>query len=1100
MRSLQTLLLLLLIACTLLSPLAMAQTSRGTATGIVSDPQSAVVPRAEVELTNRETGVKRTTTTNEAGLYRFDAVDLGAYDLSVKAAGFQTFVKRGLAVQGGQILSQDVALLVGETRSIVEVDAQAQPILQYESAIRGDNISSNQITQLPLSSRDPVQLGLLLPGVTTNRFAWGNATFVVNGSRGRSNNFLIDGTENNDVSVAGQAVQIVNTDAVAEVSMQTSNYDAEFGRAGGAVVNTITKSGTNEFHGTVSYLLDATIDDAITNTQSLSDEVRQRGHPLTGTDQWFGGTVGGPIRREKTFFFGSFQQERQKSQSQTNLTIPTAVGRQTLDSLFPRGTNPRVDLYNQVLGSSVANSQPFNVVMGDGRSPVEFGTAIVPYPQKFTESQMIAKVDHQFSENDLSSVRYILDRQSAPKGYGNADFPGFFTSYGFKAHNIALTETHVFSPRVTNEIRLAFNRSELAYPNDPENPIGKTMPRYTIGGGITAIGVGTTFPQGRLINNYSVQDAVSYVRGTHSFRFGLNINQQRARQFAPIRERGEIGYGTTTGYSNFANFVEDFGGSSGGVQRDFGSPAYYPSYTRHGYFAQDRWRVTRDLTLTLGVRYEYFGLPMNTLKKAAYSGIFNLDPVTFDGPYREFTKVEADKNNWSPTLGLAYSPSGSSGLFGKLLGDKKTVIRTGYQIGYDSFFNNIASNAAVATPNVLATLVNSLATDGPRGMANWSTRLPVVARDPSALDSQTLMPKNLVNPYYQRWSFGIQRELPASLQLDVSYVGSKGTRLFVNEDLNPVVPANMRILPSTSTAIPSSRKSTRFDALQGSRLIRTNGGSSTYHALQLSVNRRLTNGLGFTTSYTFSKLIDNASEVFGQANTNSPQNTMLPSIFGGLSLDRGLSLFDRTNRAAFTCLYELPFMKGQKGPLGHVLGGWETSAVTTFETGVPLNVYNGQDADGIGGNYDRPLFNPSGQPGVRATPNSAGTVYTNPDTGAVIDPATAMYIGVPANTTANALPSGNLGRNTLRVPGLNNFNVNFLKRVRITERWKAEFRTEFYNIWNHTQYGTGSVSPFSPGGGSISANVYTSPAGRFLQPQYMDGGGRVIKYQLKILF
>jgi hypothetical protein len=362
------------------------------------------------------------------------------------------------------------------------------------------------------------------------------------------------------------------------------------------------------------------------------------------------------------------------------------------------------------------------------------------------------------------------------------------------------------------------------------------------------------------------------------------------------------------------------------------------------------------------------------------------------------------------------------------------------------------------------------------------------------------MPKNLVNPYQQRWSFGIQRQLPDGWLLDVSYVGSKGTRLYVNEDMNPVVPSSMRISPSVTPTLFAL--TTRFDRTQGSRLIRTNGGDSNYHSLQTQASRRLSRGMMAQISYTWSKLIDNASEVFGVGNTNSPQNTMLPSMYGGLTLDRGLSFFDRTHRASLSYVYQLPFMKDQQGVLGRVVGGWQVSGITTFETGVPLNVYNGVDADGIGGNYDRPWYNPSGQPGVRAQVSaSSPTGYINPDDGnKAIDMMSAMYIQMPAQSGANPGKTGNLGRNTLRVPGLNNWNMNLFKMVQVKEGMRVEFRTEFFNIWNHPQYGTGSVSPFSPGGGSMEANVGTSPAGRFLNKYYMDGGGRVIRYQLKFVF
>jgi outer membrane receptor protein involved in Fe transport len=1085
---------LLLVAC-----LAQAQTSRGTVTGIVTDAQAAVVPGAAVELVGNETGMKRETKTNEAGLYRFDAVDLGSYKLTVTATGFQTYVVQSIRVAGGVVTSADARLEVGQAQSVVVVTGEATN-LQYEAPIRGASINLSSYANLPMAGRDPTQFALTLPGVVVNRFGFGVGTFSVNGSRGRSNNFMVDGVENNDVSVAGQLVTITNPDAVAEVSVQTSNFDAEYGRAGGAVVNTITRSGTNDFHGSAMYLLDVTNDDAITNTQALNADIVKRGKPFYGIEQWYGFTVGGPIKRNRTFFFGAFQDQRQRSMSTNNLVTLTANGRATLNSLFPKGSNPRVDLYNDVTAGVTASAQPFNVPMGAGRPDIEFGTAIQPYAQKYLDRQYMFRVDHQISEHDQLSGRYLHDKQTSPIG-STPFFPGFSTSYQYPSQNVVLSETHVFSPTTTNELRLPYNRANLDYPLDTENPLGKTLPRWTIGGGITALGVATNFPQGRTVNNYAIQDTVSHVRATHSLRIGVTLTQQRARQFAPIRERGEIAYGTATGYSNFANFVDDFGGSSGTVYRDFGSARYYPRYTRQAYFGQDRWRATRDLTLTLGVRYEYFGTPMNSLYKASWSGLFNVDPVTGKGPYMDPTKVTPDKNNWAPTVGIAWSPSATEGLLNKLLGEKKTVIRTGYQIGYDSFFNNIASNAKTATPNVISTTQSSAtSTANPRGIANWSTLVPTVARAPLPIDSQTLMSGNLVNPYTQRWSFGVQRELPANWMVDVSYVGSKGTRLYANEDMNPLVPVSMRIYPSVTPTLFALQG--RLDTLQGGRLTRTNGASSIYHSLQISADRRFSRGLLVRAAYTWSKMIDNASEIFGVANTNLPQNTALPSIYGGLTWDRSVSFFDRTHRASFTYLYDLPFMKEQKGVLGRVVGGWHVGGLTTFETGVPLNVYNGPDADGIGSNYDRPLYNPSGKAGVRAqVSTSSPTGYVNPEAGsAPIDKMSAMYIGLPAQTGNNPLPTGNLGRCTLRVPGLNNWNMNFSKSVRAVERVSVELRGEFYNIWNHPQFGTGSVSPFSPGGGSMEANVGTSPAGRFLNKYYMDGGGRVIRYQLRVTF
>ncbi len=434
-----------------------------------------------------------------------------------------------------------------------------------------------------------------------------------------------------------------------------------------------------------------------------------------------------------------------------------------------------------------------------------------------------------------------------------------------------------------------------------------------------------------------------------------------------------------------------------------------------------------------------------------------------------------------------------------MLGDKKSVIRTGYQIGYDSFYNNLASNAATSSPNVNSVqriFAANAAT--PRGQANLSNSFPATGGVLTPNTSQNLVPKNLVSPYYQKWSFGIQRELASNTVLDIAYVGTKGTKLFMTEDLNPLVPASLQILPPGYTLATLPLNSGRYDPLQGSRAIRTNGGSSYYHGLQTSLNKRLSKNFAGTLAYTWSKAIDYVSDPFTTSNINVLATSAVPTVFGGLPREKGPSLFDRTNRLALTGTYTLPFMQAQKGFAGRVLGGWQVSGIYTLESGVPYTVVNGFDADGIGGANDRPDVNPNGIKGVRAVPSSTSpTGYINPDANnAPIDPKTAQYVVLPAGIGR----TGDAGRNTERTPGTNNLNTNFFKTFVVTERLKLEFRAEMYNTLNHPQLGSPSVSPFSPGAGTLSSNAATSPAGRFLNATFMDGGGRVIRYQLKLRF
>jgi hypothetical protein len=1112
---------------------SLGQTSRGTVTGMVNDTAGASIPSVTVILTNIETNVSRTTTTNEEGLYRFDAVELGIYSIKFSASNFGTLTKTNLTVSANQVLQLDAQLSPKGVEHIVDISSEAAAQLQTETPVRGGNINERQITELPIASRNAVSLALTLPGVSSNRYSTGVGTFSVNGARNRSNNFLIDGTENNDISVTGQGFQIKNVDAIQEVSVQTSNYDSEFGRAGGAVVNVITKGGTNEYHGTLSYMLDSTADDAITNTQGLNPAIRQRGRPPFGIEQRFSGTFGGPVKfplfgeggpalyegKDKTFFFVSYLNLRRRSNTSANVFTLSSAGRARLRQLFPIGTNRNVDTYLAVTEGVNATANLSNIDLGNNRGPIQFGDAAVLFPQSYIEPQFQARVDHNIGDNDQLMVRYLFADVNDPFGGATLRFPGFTTGLANRYQNFLISETHTFSPRVTNELRLAYNRIALAFPFDPPSELARTLPEIRVAG-ITTIGIQSSLPQGRIANNYVIQDTMTYLRGNHSFRFGLDLLKQRSRQFAPIAERGFFDYRSSSGFTGFANFVDDFGGngpSTGSVIRDFGSPAYYPELFRQAYFFQDRWRVNQSLTLTLGLRYENFGRPFDAIRTPAYTGLFNVDPVTLSGPYTQPNRVKSDNNNFAPAIGIAYSPSFTEGWFGRLLGDRQSVIRAGYQIGYDSFFNNIASNAQTSSPNVISTSIVSSSTG--RGTANLSTLLPTTPRPLRPDDSQTLMDPNLVNPYFQRWSLGIQRSLPGNVLVDISYVGSKGTNLYLNEDRNPLVPANMRITPpgysaplcSASTAPPRGCLTGRLDNLQGSRVVRSNSGDSNYHSGQLYVVRRFSKGFQLTGSYTWSKLIDNNSDIFaGSSNLSSSSLPVVPAIFGGDRNDRAVSLYDRTHRASFTYYYELPFMREQKGVIGRILGGFAISGVTTFESGVPFTVANGQDSNGLGGNNDRPDFNPLGRKGVRAIPATATspspTGYINPDiiigrvnntdVFAPIDPRTARYIGIPTG----AGRTGTLGRHTERMPGINNWDFNIIKRIALSENTRLELRTEFHNVFNHPQYGQGSISPFSPSDEGMSASVFSSAAGRFLNPTVLDAGGRVIRYEVKFVF
>ncbi len=1062
------------LGCLLATTLS-AQTSRGTVTGLVTDPQGAVIVGARVELVSKDTGQTRTATTNHAGIYRFDAVDLGAYDVKITAQGFKPFLQKNIGIQANRIATLDAQLEIGTETVVVEVNALAEQILQSSDSVRGGNFTRTEVTKLPLAALNPIALARLLPGVTqpTGGNTFGNGgqqtNFAVNGQRPRGNNYLLDGVENNDISVGGPAFTISDIDAVAEFSAQTALFSAEFGRAGGGVFNVITRSGTNDYHGTAREVFRSQRFNAMTNGQRVSGLTRK---PVF-TENIYGGTFGGPIARNKTFFFGSVQWDPFRSTANTTaFTVPTATGRAGLRQLFPTGSNPRVDLYLTAFEGLEGLTNVTNIALGRDpgsnvdRGNIEFGRRGISYSDVENETQFLVRVDHSFNESHRVSVRYNFDDSIVtPNGVNG---PGFTFDFSGRDQNALVTYTAVFSPFWTNELRLSYGRIGFFFPLSPGiKPLANTQPQVAISG-ISSFGIQTNIPQFRVANNYLVQETMTRVVGTHQLRFGAEFLRQLAAQHPPFNERGSFSFLAGGGYTAFANYVDNYSGFRGTGNRNFGDPIYYPNLFRHSYFFQDTWKARPSLTLTLGVRYENFGQPANSAFK--YPAFAGFDPAQFLVP----NKVDSDNNNFGPVLGFAWTPVSKSGLLGRMFGAGKTVWRGGYQISYDTFFNNLLSNIAADAPNTISTsntdtLAGSATTS--RGTVNWyPNAIPRTAQPLTALTATqtSVFNKNVRNPYTQRFSFGFQRQLPASMVMDLSYVGSSGRKLFISEDLNPIV-GTARLYPAL-----------------GIRRWRSSGANSSYNSLQFRLDRRFSRGLQVNTSYTYSKFLDVTSEVFGTDSSNSPLSSV-PVYQGGLRLDRAVSDWDRTHRLVIAYVWEIPGFK--RGFLGHVLGGWEISGITTFQSGVPFTFLNGSDRNGDGQTgADRPdIGNPNAPRNTRAIISSSSpTGYINPDRNAPVSPNDVFLVegrGFPGPPT--------IGRNTERSKRVSNFDWSLFKNFRISERFRLEYRLETFNIFNHPQFTGVPIN---------GRSVVNTTAGSFLNYNLLNGGGRTMRMGLRLSF
>jgi hypothetical protein len=1047
---------------------AVCQTSRGTVTGNVLDASGAVVPKARVSLTGIATGIRLSTDSNEAGLFRFDAVDLGGYDLTVTHTGFKSYLAGSVGVEANRVTTVNPRLEVGAADARVEVSADAGGELVKDSPLRGGNFQAREVRDLPLVSLNPLSLARTLPGVTDSLGSrvWtglqnDGGGFSINGQRPRGNNYLLDGTDNNDVWLTGAEQAFSIADAVEEVSVQTGNFGVEFGRAGGGVLNVITKSGTNALHGTLSWRYQSQRFDSVANLDRLTGIPKSVfSHNVAGF------TAGGPIRKNKTFFFAGFQENDNHSSANFPLQVPTADAVARLQSLFP--SNPQLSLYLGTLGSLRGTGAPFNVVLGiDPRSgidrgTVQFATGAYVLPASDEGSQWLGRVDRYQSEKHRLSWRYTYDHRGVLPGAEAVRFPGFVQEDKASHQNLLFSDSYTFGPSYTNEFRFSYERPDARVADTAagSSPLADTLPAISIAN-VAGPGLASANTQFHYGNNFLFQETQTKLTGRHAFRFGVEFLRQVMTQARGANGVGSIGYTNATGYSAFANYLDDFSGPSASSNRVFGAPSLHPNQFHQSYFFQDNWKVTPTLALMFGLRYENFGQVANVLQFPAFSG--------FD-PAQALVRhpVNPDNNNFGPAFGLAWSPTRDSGWMGKFLGGN-TVFRGGYQVSYDALYTQlIFLGPATTTPNAIST--NMTALNSGRGVADWSNQLPTVPTAPSVLDSEITIDHNLRNPYTERWSFGFQRQLPQLILLDVSYIGSESHKLTTKADFNPRLLSGQLLYPAL-----------------GPRSVRTSEGNSTYQALQARLDRRFAGGFQLTASYTWSKYLDSTSEGVGNMglqDADKQNRTSVPVSMGGLKVDRGVSDFDRPHRLSVVTLWAVPGPR--TGWRNYAFGGWSIAGVTTLQSGTPYSLANGTDRNNDGIPADRPdIGNASAPLNSRAILlPSCPTGYQNPDTGTCVNPGDVHWVqgtGLPNAAT--------VGRNTLRTGGTNNFDLNLSKAFPLGEKRRLEFRWEALNAFNHPQFVQVPLM-----------SVNGTPAGRFLNPDFTNSGIRSMWGQIKVIF
>lgn len=1142
-----------------------AQSARGVVTGIVQDATGAAVPNAELTLKSPSQGTTVVVKTNSVGLYRFEGVNPGDYVVRVTAPGFHSSEVPATVVVGATV-GRDFSLTVGSSETTIEVTSNSLE-LQTEDAVRGSTIQATQLAELPLAGLNSLNLILTNPGVARSNQSGSLDSGIgsVNGARARSNNFLIDGLQNNDISVAGPQYTITNNDELAEVNFQTSNFSPEFGRAGGAVVSQITKSGTNHWHGTLATEYRSQYFNASTQTQRnayASNLATYNTAVLTNPnypkpvlknkfhDIYPAATIGGPLTiphlydgTDRTFIFGGGQMDRYVANSLATFSnVPTDAGIATLQALSaacpnvafylgllqaagnPRGSSTGVGVNNvdiSVPASSLATAPTCNGTARTGQV-VQTGQFYRSARDVYQDDNFLVRVDHRASNKQNLMFRFLFDDSNETLGGSQGIGPAFDVPYRGRTISAAFTDVYQINNNVINEFRFGFVRNNQRYDIPAGNTLAKTLPAYaTSGTGPLYIpSVSSSFNQGRVSNNFEYEDVVTYIRGHHAFKVGAEIQRQLAIQVAPFNGRGTVSFvGCTTTncvpgaintvITGTAQFIDNYAGvTSAQVAKLFdadnpNNPGLYrPNLFSFSFFLQDSWKISPDLSLVYGVRYENFGQPANgTFSHPAFVGFGAND-------YAVKSKVDVDNNNFGPTFGFSYQPHLGRGIF-----DGRTVLRGGYQVTYDTFFNNLLSNMKGASPNSLAytpaASVSNAAT--PRGSSNPAALLATATGSLNPYTSESSdFSKNMRNPYYHHFSFGVQEQLPGKMVLDIAYVGSLGRQLFFTNPLNPALPnATFNGYQTQSTAYGTQL--TRLNPARGVVQLRSSGLTSNYNSAQVQLRHKgLHTAAGtvyFTSSYTFSKSLDVLSETF--ATNSSAQNpSRSPALVNPRDVDYGPSDNDRRHISSTVINWSL--RSPSNGILNRVLGGFSIAPILTVQSGTPYTVLNGADRDldnsTIGDRAD--IGNPKAPFNSRAIVTQ-NTSNTTPATAATYC-ASGLYDGSAVITGTNPISANCTtrdqvrfvqitGYNTNQTQGRNsqyttrylNLDTNVLKKIKINERLRMEVRATALNLTNNQNFDT--PSPYS----NISTYGNTT---QFLNYTLVSGGSRTMRFGAKILF
>ncbi len=1088
----------------LFSSALYAQTSSGIIAGTITDSSGAAIPNATVTVVSKDTGEKRTVKTNGVGGYRIESVTPGVFSVTAEAANFQKTTIENIHVDASVVTSVNETLGIGAAE-LVEVSTDAATLSTESGAITG-TLSSEAVDNLPIQGLNPYFLALTLPGVQpVGNTAFSNGiNFSVNGIRSRANNFLIEGSDNNDAGIHGQGLQPENLDAIEQVVVLENAYQAEFGGGGGSVSNLIYKNGSNHFHGAVwDRILNSSLDAADkANFYSGGFKSKYR-------ENIFGYDIGGYILKDKLFFFNSLQLDHYRSSTSSTLIVPTTSGIAQLKTLT---SNPRAatllaaistlqgtDFTQDQIAANASGSTNFACIALSSLDPtpatafcgantVAVGPATRNIPADTNGPEFDNKVEYIPNQKDTLVFRYIRSKFDAPYDYFNypSQLPGFDTTQYGVSHNAGITETHIFTPNILNDLRLSYGRIGFIFDFQPAtyaNPLGLT-PTTSIPG-VTGFGAPSGDPQSRQHNTYQLQDALSWnLKGRHALKMGFDVLDIRVRDAVPFNYYGSISYASSPGYSGLANYLDDFGGNNGSASIDFGNPIARPHLYEQNYYIQDTWKATEHLVMELGFRYEYEGAPFNSAQYPAFD-INNpacTNPAIVAGaPVFCNVKEVADKGDWGPRFGFAYTPPSLN---------HKTVLRGGFGIFYDGLFTNIIDNTQASSPNAVAPEVISQAGTATRGLANFSSYLTngTLSNVPTLGDLVESMKPTIVSPRTLQWNLNVQQELGYGFISQIGYVATRGEHLYATDESNPIVdPLNTgdRLFPN-----------------RGRILIRGNSGDSVYHSLQVEVNRSFSHGFLLRSAYTFSKAEDDVAEVFTSGNASQFGERQYP--FPRKKVDYGLSPLDARHRFVLTYVYNPPkwHPAGYMKIASNVVNGFQIAGVNQFTSGNPGNIEVGYDYNGDGIGNDRPVLSNKlaplntyafdratfydGNPGLCDGP----TLYYTNDPCLVVTPDQVHFI-VPAYGTNPTT----IQRDSFSSLGNQEWDLSIQRTFHIHDSQNFDFRAEAFNVLNQGNTGLPNLTLTS-----INPDPSTFGPNTFGDQGITAAGHRNLRFYVKYSF